>query len=164
VSSDHPRPGANDKRQRCATILEVARTYAHLIAQGKLARPAARCASLASPKSKAALFCSTRDPNSRSRSSPTSTWTWSAAAAHQSRLPCNALARQPAEFVNDVAEAFLASSMPRAMPSQPVRSARYPMIASSGDKQALLAQIKEFDAGSDHVGVHRQLVPHPDHL
>ncbi|HTZ33587.1 MAG TPA: M28 family peptidase [Methylomirabilota bacterium] len=37
---DHQRPGANDNASGCATILEVARTLQHLIATGKLARPA----------------------------------------------------------------------------------------------------------------------------
>ncbi len=36
---DHPRPGANDNASGCATILEVARTYAQLIREGKLAPP-----------------------------------------------------------------------------------------------------------------------------
>jgi hypothetical protein len=36
---DHPRPGANDNASGCATILEVARSYARLIADGKLPRP-----------------------------------------------------------------------------------------------------------------------------
>ena len=45
-----------------------------------------------------------------------------------------------AAFVNAESDAFAAG-----------RDARYPMIAASGDKQALLAQMKEFDAGSDHV-------------
>jgi hypothetical protein len=37
---DHQRPGANDNASGCATILEAARTLQHLIATGKLARPA----------------------------------------------------------------------------------------------------------------------------
>ena len=35
---DHPRPGANDNASGCATILEVARTLAKLIREGKLPR------------------------------------------------------------------------------------------------------------------------------
>ena len=34
---------------------------------------------------------------------------------------------------------------------RPVADARYPLIAPGGDSEALLAQVKEFDAGSDHV-------------
>jgi Zn-dependent M28 family amino/carboxypeptidase len=37
---DHPRPGANDNASGCATILEVARTFAQLIRDGTLPRPA----------------------------------------------------------------------------------------------------------------------------
>ena len=37
---DHPRPGANDNASGCATILEVARTFAKLIREGTLPRPA----------------------------------------------------------------------------------------------------------------------------
>ena len=39
---DHQRPGANDNASGCATILEVARTLAKLIARGELARAAPR--------------------------------------------------------------------------------------------------------------------------
>src|SRR5439155_25333478 len=37
---DHQRPGANDNTSGCVTILEVARSLAKLIAEGRLARPA----------------------------------------------------------------------------------------------------------------------------
>jgi len=37
---DHQRPGANDNASGCVTILEAARVLNHLIAAGKLARPA----------------------------------------------------------------------------------------------------------------------------
>jgi len=37
---DHPHPGANDNASGCATILEVARTFAKLIREGTLPRPA----------------------------------------------------------------------------------------------------------------------------
>ena len=62
--------------------------------------------------------------------------------------------RSPASlpnFVNDVAEAFAAFVNAESDAFAAGRGARYPMIAAGGDKQALLAQAKEFDAGSDHV-------------
>src|SRR6185503_6860598 len=37
---DHQRPGANDNASGCVTILEVARTLAKLVSEGKLTRPA----------------------------------------------------------------------------------------------------------------------------
>jgi hypothetical protein len=37
---DHPHPGANDNASGCATILEVARTFAKLIREGTVPRPA----------------------------------------------------------------------------------------------------------------------------
>ena len=37
---DHQRPGANDNASGCVTILEVARTLARLISEGRIPRPA----------------------------------------------------------------------------------------------------------------------------
>jgi Peptidase family M28 len=36
---DHPHPGANDNASGCATILEIARSYAKLLREGRLPRP-----------------------------------------------------------------------------------------------------------------------------
>jgi hypothetical protein len=62
--------------------------------------------------------------------------------------------RSPASlpnFTNDVAEAFAAFVNAESDAFAAGRDARYPLVAASGEKRALLAQMKEFDAGSDHV-------------
>ncbi len=54
-------------------------------------------------------------------------------------------------FVNDVAEVFGAFVNRESEAHAAGRDARYPLVAAGGGKEALLAQMKEFDAGSDHV-------------
>jgi len=54
-------------------------------------------------------------------------------------------------FVNDVAEAFGEFVNAESEAYAAGRAARYPLVAAGGGKEALLAQMKEFDAGSDHT-------------
>jgi aminopeptidase YwaD len=149
---DHPRPGANDNASGCATILEVARTYAHLMAQGKLARPRRALHFLWPPEIEGSTILLNARPDLAKQI---------IADIHMDMVGGGArtkavfhVTRSPASlpnFVNDVAEAFAGFVNAESDAFAAGRGARYPMIAASGDKQALLAQVKEFDAGSDHV-------------
>jgi len=149
---DHPRPGANDNASGCATILEVARTYAHLIAQGKLARPRRTLHFFWPPEIEGSTILLNARPDLAKQiiadihMDMVGGGVRTKAVFHVTRSPASL-----PNFVNDVAEAFAGFVNAESDAFAAGRSARYPMIASSGDKQALLAQIKEFDAGSDHV-------------
>jgi len=149
---DHPRPGANDNASGCATILEVARSYARLIAAGKLAPPRRTIRFLWPPEIEGStILLNARADLARQI----------IAAIHMDMVGGGPetkavfhVTRSPASlptFVNDVAEAFAAFVNAQSDAFAAGRGARFPMIAASGGKQALLAQAKEFDAGSDHV-------------
>jgi len=149
---DHPRPGANDNASGCATILEVARTYAHLIAQGKLARPRRTLHFFWPPEIEGSTILLNARPDLAKQivadihMDMVGGGPRTKAVFHVTRSPASL-----PNFVNDVAEAFAGFVNAESDAFAAGRSARYPMIAASGDKQALLAQVKEFDAGSDHV-------------
>ena len=149
---DHPRPGANDNASGCATILEVARTYAHLIAQGKLARPRRTMHFFWPPEIEGSTILLNARPDLAKQivadihMDMVGGGPRTKAVFHVTRSPASL-----PNFVNDVAEAFAAFVNAESDAFAAGRGARYPMIAASGDKQALLAQVKEFDAGSDHV-------------
>jgi hypothetical protein len=149
---DHPRPGANDNASGCATILEVARSYAHLIAQGKLARPLRTLRFLWPPEIEGSTILLNARPDLARQivadihMDMVGGGPRTKAVFHVTRSPASL-----PNFINDVAEAFAAFVNAESDAFAAGRSARYPMIAASGDKQALLAQVKEFDAGSDHV-------------
>jgi hypothetical protein len=149
---DHPRPGANDNASGCATILEVARSYAHLIAQGKLARPRRTLHFFWPPEVEGSTILLNARPDLAKHivadihMDMVGGGPRTKAVFHVTRSPASL-----PNFVNDVAEAFAGFVNAESDAFAAGRSARYPMIASGGDKQALLAQVKEFDAGSDHV-------------
>jgi hypothetical protein len=149
---DHPRPGANDNASGCATILEVARSYARLIAQGKLPRPHRTLRFFWPPE----IEGSTILLNARAdfagqiiadiHMDMVGGGPRTKAVFHVTRSPASL-----PNFINDVAETFTAFVNAESDAFAAGRPARYPLIAASGEKQALLAQLKEFDAGSDHV-------------
>ena len=149
---DHPRPGANDNASGCATILEVARSYAHLIAQGKLARPRRTLRFLWPPEIEGSTIALNARPELAKQivadihMDMVGGGPRTKAVFHVTRSPASL-----PNFINDVAEALAAFVNAESDAFAAGRGARYPMIAASGDKQALLAQAKEFDAGSDHV-------------
>jgi hypothetical protein len=149
---DHPRPGANDNASGCATILEVARSYAHLIAQGKLARPRRTLHFFWPPEIEGSTILLNARPDLAKQivadihMDMVGGGPRTKAVFHVTRSPASL-----PNFVNDVAEAFAAFVNAESDAFAAGRDARYPIIAASGDKQALLAQVKEFDAGSDHV-------------
>jgi aminopeptidase YwaD len=149
---DHPRPGANDNASGCATILEVARTYARLIAQGKLERPRRTLRFFWPPEIEGSTIVLNARPDLAKaiiadiHMDMVGGGPRTKAVFHVTRSPASL-----PNFVNDVAEAFAAFVNAESDSFAAGRGARYPMIAASGEKQALLAQVKEFDAGSDHV-------------
>jgi hypothetical protein len=149
---DHPRPGANDNASGCATILEVARGYGRLIAAGKLAPPRRTIRFLWPPEIEGSTILLNARPDLARQI---------IAAIHMDMVGGGPetkavfhVTRSPASlpnFVNDVAEAFAAFVNAQSDEFAAGRVARYPLIAASGGKQALLAQPREFDGGSDHV-------------
>lgn len=149
---DHPRPGANDNASGCATILEVARTYGLLIAQGKLARPRRTLRFFWPPEIEGSTILLNARPDLAKaiiadiHMDMVGGGPRTKAVFHVTRSPASL-----PNFVNDVAEAFTAFVNAQSDSFAAGRGARYPMVAARGDKQVLLAQVKEFDAGSDHV-------------
>jgi aminopeptidase YwaD len=149
---DHPRPGANDNASGCATILEVARTYAKLIDEGKLTRPLRTIRFIWPPEIEGTTIMLNARPELARRivavvhMDMVGGGPETKAVFHVTRSPAslpnfqNDVAETFAEFVNAESEAHAAG-----------RDARYPLVAKGGGREALLAQAKEFDAGSDHV-------------
>jgi len=149
---DHPRPGANDNASGCATILEIARSYARLIAQSKLERPRRTLRFIWPPEIEGSTILLNARPDlardivADIHMDMVGGGPRTKAVFHVTRSPASL-----PNFVNDVAEAFAAFVNAESEAFAAGRGARYPLVAAGGDKQALLAQLKEFDAGSDHV-------------
>lgn len=148
---DHPRPGANDNASGCAAILEVARTYAKLIDEGRLPRPLRTLRFIWPPEIEGTIILLNARPEIAGRI---------VAVVHMDMVGGNAqtksvfhITRSPASlpnFVNDVGEAFTQFVNEQSYAYAATGSARYPLVAAGGGREALLAQAQEFEPGSDH--------------
>jgi aminopeptidase YwaD len=148
---DHPHPGANDNASGCATILEVARTYAKLIREGRLGRPARSLRFIWPPEIEGTTILLNARPAFAARI---------AAVVHMDMVGGGPVTkavfhvtRSPASlptFVNDVAEAFAEFVNAQSLAYASGEAADYPLVAPEGGKEALLAVTSDFSMGSDH--------------
>jgi aminopeptidase YwaD len=149
---DHPRPGANDNASGCAAILEVARTFAKLIRDGTLPRPARSLRFIWPPEIEGTTILLNARPDMTARF---------VAAIHMDMVGGGPetkavfrVTRSPASlptFVNDVAEAVAGFVNEQTLAHASGADVTYPLVATGGGKEALLAYLDEFTAGSDHT-------------
>ncbi|HEX7374470.1 MAG TPA: M28 family peptidase, partial [Steroidobacteraceae bacterium] len=148
---DHPHPGANDNASGCATILEVARTYAKLIREGRLARPARSLRFLWPPEIEGSTILLNARPDLARRF---------VAVVHMDMVGGGPetkavfhVTESPASlptFVSDVAKSFGEFVNEQSLAHASGESARYPLVELDGGKEPLLAQMSEFSNGSDN--------------
>jgi aminopeptidase YwaD len=148
---DHPRPGANDNASGCVTILEVARTYAKLIAEGRLPRPARTLRFIWPPEIEGTIAYLNARPDVTARIKATIHLDMvgggpeTKAVFHVTRGPAslpsfiNDVAAGIAMFVNEQTGAFAATGQ-----------AAFPLNAPEGGKEPLRAALVDFTSGSDH--------------
>ncbi len=148
---DHQRPGANDNASGAVTILEVARTMARLIKEGRIARPRRTLRFIWPPEIEGTLALLNSRPELAARIKAVVHMDMvgggpaTKAIFHVTRGPASLpsfvydVGQAFGEFVNQQSDAF-ASGQP----------ARFPLVAPEGGKEALLAQFADFSMGSDH--------------
>ena len=148
---DHPNPGANDNASGCATNLEVAVTLARLIREGKISRPARTIRFVWPPEIEGTVTILNAKPEWASRIKAVVHMDMvgggpqTKAVFHVSSGPASL-----PSFVYDVAQAFGAFVNEETYQYATTGSAKYPLVAAKGGKEPLLAQLNEFDMGSDH--------------
>jgi aminopeptidase YwaD len=148
---DHQRPGANDNASGCATILEIARTYAKLIGEGRLPRPARTIRFVFPPEIEGTTIFLNARPGIAGRIK---------AAIHLDMVGGGRetkavfhVTRGPASlpsFVNDVAAAIAGFVNDQTMEFAATGAAAYPLNAPEGGKEPLQAELVDFTSGSDH--------------
>jgi len=148
---DHPRPGANDNASGCAAILEVARTLSKLIAEKRLAPPRRTIRFVWPPEIEGTLALLNGRPeiakNIRAavHLDMVGGGPETKAIFHVTRGPASQpsfvydVADSVAMFVNEQTEAFAKTG-----------TARFPLVASDGSKDALRAELAPLSLGSDH--------------
>ncbi len=148
---DHPRPGANDNASGSVAILEVARTLAKLIQEGRIERPQRTLRFVWPPEIEGTLAFLVAHPEFAARI---------LAAIHLDMVggaPATKaifhVTRGPGSlpsFVNDVAEEFGAFVDAQSAAFAGGDDVPYPLVAPEGGKEALLARFVPFTLGSDH--------------
>jgi aminopeptidase YwaD len=148
---DHPRPGANDNASGCATILEVARTLSKLIAEKRLAPPRRTIRFVWPPEVEGTLALLNGRPELAARIKAAIHLDMvgggpeTKAIFHVTRGP----ASQPS-FVYDIAETIGGLVNAQTAELAMTGSARWPLVAPSGGKEPLRAEMVALTEGSDH--------------
>jgi aminopeptidase YwaD len=148
---DHPRPGANDNASGCVAILEVGRTLAKLVREGKIARPARSIRFIWPPEIEGTLTLLNARPDIARRIKAVIHMDMvgggpeTKAVFHVTRGPASL-----PSFVNDVADEFGAFVNEQSYRHASGQTAPYPLTAPEGGKEPLNARLAEFSMGSDH--------------
>ncbi|HEY0515378.1 MAG TPA: DUF4910 domain-containing protein, partial [Thermoanaerobaculia bacterium] len=149
---DHQRPGANDNASGCATILEVARTLAKLVREGRLAAPRRTFRFVWPPEIEGTTALLNARPDLAARA---------LAVIHMDMVGGDAeitkavfhVTRSPKSlptFVNDVGAAFGRFVNEQSYALAATGEASYPLVDPEGSKRALQAEFVDFTEGSDH--------------
>ena len=148
---DHPRPGANDNASGCATILEVARTLSKLIREERLARPRRTIRFVWPPEIEGTLALLNGRPEIASHIKAAIHLDMvgggpeTKAIFHVTRGP----ASQPS-FIYDIAQSLGELVNAQSAQFASTGTARWPLVAPDGGKEALLAMMSPLSLGSDH--------------
>lgn len=149
---DHQRPGANDNASGCAAILEVGRTLARLVREGRIPRPRRpiRFVWPAEFEGTIALLHARPEIARRARAVIHMDMVGGERSITKSIFR---ISRSPASlpsFVDDVGEAFGRFVNEQSDRFASTGSATYPLADPEGSKEPLQAEITDFDTGSDH--------------
>jgi len=148
---DHPRPGANDNASGCVTILEVGRTLAKLMREGKIERPKRSIRFIWPPEIEGTLAILNARPDIAKRIKAVIHMDMvgggpeTKAVFHVTRGPASL-----PSFINDVAEAFGEFVNEQSYRHAAGETVPYPLVAPEGGKEPLNARMAEFSMGSDH--------------
>lgn len=148
---DHPRPGANDNASGCVTILEVARTLAKLIREGRIAAPKRTIRFVWPPEIEGTVVLLNARPEIASRIKAAVHMDMvgggpeTKAVFHVTRGPMSL-----PSFVFDVADAFAEFVNEQSYQYAATGQAKYPFVSPEGGKEPLRAMLTPFTSGSDH--------------
>lgn len=149
---DHPRPGANDNASGCSAILEVARAFAKLIREKRIAAPARTLRFVWPPEIEGTHALLQARPEWARRIKAVVHMDMvgggpeTKAVFHVTRGPASLpsfvydVASIFGEYVNRESEQFAATGR-----------AAHPVVSVEGGKEALQGEVAEFNLGSDHM-------------
>lgn len=148
---DHPRPGANDNASGCVAILEVARSLARLIAEGRLPAPRRTLRFVWPPEIEGtmALLTGRGDIADRIRAAihldMVGGGPETKATFHVTRGPASL-----PSFVYDLAQEMGRWVNERTGELAATGASPFPLVESTGGKEPLRAEMVDLTLGSDH--------------
>lgn len=148
---DHQRPGANDNASGCATILEVGRTLATLIANGRIPRPSRSIRFVWPCEVECTMALFNAEPEARARFKAVVHMDMvGGAQVTKAILHVNVSPLSLPTFVNDVGHAFGAFVNAESDAYAEGNGGTYPLVSGEGGKEPLQADLAEFNMGSDN--------------
>jgi aminopeptidase YwaD len=148
---DHQRPGANDNASGCATILEVGRTIAKLIADGKIPRPSRTIRFIWPCEVECTMVLFNAEPEMRARFKAVIHMDMvGGAQVTKAVFHVNGSPLSLPTFVNDVGHAFGAFVNEESDAYAAGIGGKYPLVSAEGGKEPLQAELAAFSMGSDN--------------
>ncbi|MBK5186777.1 MAG: M28 family peptidase, partial [Gemmatimonadaceae bacterium] len=148
---DHQRPGANDNASGCATILEIGRTIARLIADGRIARPARSLRFVWPCEVECTMALFNAEPELRARFKAVIHMDMvGGSQVTKAVFHVNGSPLSLPTFVNDVGHAFGAFVNDESGAYAAGNGGKFPLVSGEGGKEPLQAELAEFSMGSDN--------------
>lgn len=148
---DHQRPGANDNASGCATILEVGRTIAKLIADRRIPRPSRSIRFVWPCEVECTMAIFNSEPELRSHFK---------AVVHMDMVGGSQVTKAVSHvnvsplslptFINDVGHTFGAFVNAESEAYAEGNGGKYPLVSGEGGKEPAAALLAEFSMGSDN--------------
>ncbi|HET9638715.1 MAG TPA: M28 family peptidase [Allosphingosinicella sp.] len=149
---DHPSPGANDNASGCSGILEIARTFQRLIAEGKLAQPQRTLRFIWPCEIECTIALLNARPEFARRTLATIHLDMIGGNTDVTKGTLGVEGSPPSlpSFVSDVGFAMARWVDRQALRYAERGEAAYPLLDPEGTKNPLRARIGGFSEGSDH--------------
>ncbi|MGZ8306711.1 MAG: M28 family peptidase, partial [Allosphingosinicella sp.] len=149
---DHPSPGANDNASGCSGILEIARTFQRLVAQGRLPQPRRTLRFIWPCEIECTIALLNARPDYATRTLATIHLDMIGGDTAVTRSVLRVRGSPPSlpSFVSDVGFAFARYVNDQSRAFADSGEASMPLLDENGGRGALQAEIGGFEEGSDH--------------
>lgn len=157
---DHPHPGANDNASGCATILEIARSYAKLLREGRLPRPRRSLRFIWPPEIEGTTILLNARPDLAARLAAVVHMDMVGGGPHTKAV--FHVTRSPASlptFISDVAETFAEFVNQQTLAHASGESAQYPLIAPEGRQGCAARAVVRLYGRQRPRGLHGGILP-----
>jgi len=150
---DHPSPGANDNASGCSGILEVARTFNRLIAQGRLPQPLRTIRFIWPCEIECTISLLNARPEFAKRTLATIHLDMIGGNTEVTKSNLQVEGSPPSlpSFVDDVGFAIARWVNAETLQYSDTGASKWPLLDPEGEKRALQAEVGGFSGGSDHI-------------